>query len=174
MVSKYYVTIKLDPHYQRFLRTQFSCEEEIFEFPARHFFNSMLEHFVVTRPCGYVEPEKDCNLFKIALPNFEYKNPVHFRFMTHVKETVFKSKIKEYYDWIIQDKIEQLIKHPSSATDGVPITLNRNQCTLVLIDEYGFDTGDNDSFDRLYKLFTRYKKKERNRRFCIRKKELQM
>lgn len=173
MASKYFVLIKLDPHYQRFLRTQFNCNEEIFKFPPRHFFNSMLEHFVVTKPADYVEPEKDCTILKIALPNFEYKNPVHFRYMTKVKEKVFKSKIKEYYDWIIQDKIERLMKHPCSLTDGVPISLNRSQCTEILIDEFGFDSEDKDSFDRLYKLFTRYKRKEINRRFLTKKKEPQ-
>jgi hypothetical protein len=173
MVSKYYVTIRLDPHYQRFLRSQFACEEEIFEFPPRHFFNSILEHFVVTRPSGYTDPEPGPHLFKIALPNFEYKNPVHFRYLSKVKETIFKAKIKEYYDWIIQDRISKLLRIPVCGPDSVPINLDRQQCTMVLIDEFGFDTGDSDSFDRLYKLYTRHKRKEVNRRYCSKKKELQ-
>lgn len=174
MASKHFVTIKLDPHYQRFLRTQFGCEEEIFEFPARHKFNSMLEHFVVTRPPGFIEPEKDEYMFKIALPNFEYKNEAHFRYLSKVKEIVFKSKIKQYYDWIIEEKIMDLMKNLGSTPDNDSISLNRNECTLVLIDEFGFDSGDKDSFDRLYKLFTRYKKKERIRRFRNAKKGLKV
>ncbi len=169
MASLYYVTIKLDPHYQRFLRSHFTCEKEVFEFPARHRFNAILEHFVVTRPCGYVEPEPGPCLFKIALPNFEYKNEAHFRYLTHVKETILKAKIKEYYDWIIQERISKLMKQPEKREDSVLITLDRQQCTLILIEEYGFDSCDSDSVDRLYKLFTRYKKKEINRRFSVKK-----
>jgi hypothetical protein len=172
MASQYYITIYLDPHYQRFLRSQFSCEKEIFEFPARHFFNTMIEHFVTTRPKDYSEPEKSEFLFKIALPNFEYKNEAHFRYLTCVKETILKSKIKEYYDWIIKDKIEAMLKHPGSLPDKYTVKLNRNECTQILIDEYGFDNAQHDSFDRLYKLFTRYKQKERNRRFRHRCKEV--
>jgi len=48
--------------------------------------------------------------------------------------------------------------------------MDRQQCTVVLIDEFGFDSESKDSFDRLYKLFTRYKKKEINRRFVVKKK----
>ena len=170
MASQYYVSITLDPHYQRFLRSQFLCESEVFEFPSRHRFNTMLEHFVITKPHGYVAPEEETSLFKIALPNFEYKNPAHFRYLSSVKEAVFKSKIKEFYDWIIQERISKLMKRPEKREDGNMITLDRQQCTLVLIDEFGFDANDRDSFDRLYKLFTRYKKKEVNRRFTVKKK----
>ncbi|HZK95895.1 MAG TPA: hypothetical protein VFC67_16970 [Prolixibacteraceae bacterium] len=170
MASQYYIVIKLDPHYQRFLRSHFTCESEIFEFPARHRFNTMLEHFVSTKPHGYIDPEGDGGLFKIALPNFEYKNPAHFRYLSKVKEMVFKAKIKEYYDWIIQERIGKLMKRAEKREDGNMITLDRQQCTIVLIDEFGFDSDDRDSFDRLYKLFTRYKKKEINRRFVVKKK----
>jgi hypothetical protein len=62
------------------------------------------------------------------------------------------------------------MKRPEKREDGNMITLDRQQCTLVLIDEFGFDANDRDSFDRLYKLFTRYKKKEVNRRFTVKKK----
>lgn len=172
MVSKYYVAIHLDPHYQRFLRSQFSCESEVFEFPSRHFFNSMLEHFVVTRPKDYVEPVQDEYLFKIALPNFEVKNEAHFRYLTSVKEMVLRSKIKEYYDWIIQDKIEAMMRNPGSSPDRTGVCLKRNEVTQILIDEYGFNTADTDSFDRLYKLFTRYKQREKNRRFQTKLKEV--
>jgi hypothetical protein len=130
----------------------------------------MLEHFVVTRPADYRDPEPGPYVFKIALPTLEYKNVVHFHYLTRVRETIFKSKIKEYYDWIIADKIEKLLKTPVSSADGATITLNRQECTLVLIEEYGFDSGDQDSFERLYKLFSRYKQKEAYRRFCPKRK----
>jgi hypothetical protein len=46
MASQYFIAIKLDPHFQRFLRSHFSCESEIFEFPARHRVITLREHFV--------------------------------------------------------------------------------------------------------------------------------
>jgi len=170
MASQYYVTIKLDPHYQRFLRSQFLCDSEIFEFPARHYFNTVLEHFVVTRRNGYEEPRTDEFTFKIMLPNFERKNPAFFHYLTEVKEGVFRAKIKEYYDWIIQDRISKLMSQKEKMADGRVIGLDRQQCTLVLIDEFGFNMDDKDSFDRIYKLYSRFRQKERNRRFVVKKK----
>ena len=55
----------------------------------------MPEHFVITKPHGYVGQEEESSLFKIALPNFEYKNPAHFKYLSSVKEAVFKSKSKD-------------------------------------------------------------------------------
>jgi len=170
MPSNYHVTIKLDPHYQQFLRSYFACESEIFEFPARHYFNTVLEHFVVTKRNNHVETETNECSFKILLPNFERKNPAFFHYLTEVKEGVFRAKIKEYYDWIIQDRISKLMSQKEKMSDGRVIGLDRQQCTLVLIDEFGFNMEDKDSFDRLYKLYSRFRQKERNRRFVVKKK----
>lgn len=171
MASKYFVIIKLDLHYQRFLRSQFKCESEIFEFPLRHQFNTMLEHFVIKKPGNYIEPNDDKEYFKIALPYFEWKNSAFFRYLSKSMEDLFRSKIKDFYDWIIQARISELMRKPFVGDDGVVITLNRKQCTLVLIEEYGFDAENGDSYERLYKLFTRYKKNEVNRKLRNNKKE---
>jgi hypothetical protein len=171
MASQYYVTMRLEPHYQRFLRSQFMCDSEIFEFPVRHYFNTVLEHFVVTKRNGSKELLTDENSFKIRLPNFELKNPAFFHYLTEVKEGVFRAKIKDYYDWIIQDRIGTLMSQKEKLEDGHVIMLDRQQCTLVLIDEFGFDLDDRDSFDRLYKMYSRFKHKERNRRFVIKSRK---
>lgn len=170
MVSKYYVCIKLDIHYQRFLRHHFQCDKEIFEFPIRHKFNTILEHFVTSIPNNYIEPEADHNHFRIALPCFEYKNVALFHYLSYVKETIFKQKIREYYNWVIEEQIKSLMKNTEKSEDGGIIRLNRQECTLLLIDEYNFDKDDSDSFDRLYKFITRYKKNEINRRHFQKKK----
>ena len=170
MASNYYLTMRLEPHYQRFLRSQFMCESEIFEFPPRHYFNTVLEHFVVTKRNSYKEHPNDEYAFKIMLPNFERKNPAFFHYLTEVKEGIFKAKIKDFYDWIIQDRISKLMSQKEKLEDGRVLTLDRQQCTLVLIDEFGFDAEEKDSFDRLYKLYTRFKQRERNRRFVVKKK----
>ena len=98
MASQNYLVIRLEPHYQQFLRCHFQCEAEIFEFPHRHRFNSVLEDLVARRPYGYVEPAVDDWTFRIALPTFNRKNSTHFRYLTKEMETIFKAKIKGYYD----------------------------------------------------------------------------
>ncbi len=175
MASPYFVSIKLEPHYQRFLRSHFKCESEIFEFPQRHQFNTMLEHFVTTRPYGNIDHEPNEWLFKIAIPYFEYKNAAHFRYLTNAKEAIFKAKIKEFYDWIIQERIRELMRNTSKKEPGATaLTLNRQQCTMILIDEYGFDSCNNDSFERLYKLFTRNRKSELDKRYRLDKKKTKL
>jgi hypothetical protein len=172
MVSRYYACIKLDVHYQRFLRHQFGCENEVFEFPNRHKFNTMLEHFVTALPEGYEEPDYGAETFKIAIPFMEYKNVASYRHLSCVKETIFKQKIREFYNWVIEDRIKSLMKNTEKTEDGGMIRLDRQECTLLLIDEYDFDRGNCDSFDRLYKFITRYKKNEINRRYFSKKKQI--
>lgn len=146
------------------------CEAEIFEFPGRHYFNTMIEHFVVRKREGHVEPETDECSFKILLPNFAHKNPAFFRYLSEVKEAVLKAEIKEYYDWVVKDRIKDLMKIQERRADGSVKCLDRQQCTLVLIDEYGFNKGDADSFDRIYKLYSRYKQTIRQQNFRGKKK----
>ena len=149
----------------------FSCEKEVFEFPNRHKFNTMLEHFVSGIPADYVEPELSQELFRIALPAFEYKNVAVYRYLSSIREGIFKQKIREYYNWVIEEHIKSLMKNTEKSEDGSVLKLNRQECTLLLIDEYNFDKDDSDSFDRLYKFITRYKKNEINRRHFHKKKK---
>lgn len=171
MVSKYYITIKLDLHYQLFLRHQFQCKKDIFEFPPRHKFNVMLEHFLSSMPEGTTAPDYGESGFKIAIPNMEYKNASTYCYLSQVKEVVYRQKLKEYYNWIIEERIRQLMRCTDKTEDGSMIKLDRQQCTMVLIDEYGFDNDKQDAFDRLYKLITRYNRKEINRRYLSKKKQ---
>jgi len=67
MASQYYIVINLDPHIQQFLRSYFKCETEIFKFPPRHYFNFLLEDFVITKPPLQIEQKTDKQLFKIFL-----------------------------------------------------------------------------------------------------------
>jgi hypothetical protein len=172
MVSKYYVTIKLDVHYQLFLRHQFQCDKDIFEFPPRHKFNTMLEHFLGANATDVSDTDYGDDSFRIAIPQMEYKNAANYRYLSQIKEVIYRQKLKEYYNWIIEDRIRQLMKCPDKMEDGSMIKLDRQQCTLILIDEYGFDNASQDAFDRLYKLITRYNRKEINRRYFQNRKRV--
>jgi len=171
MASQNYLVIRLEPHYQQFLRCHFQCEAEIFEFPHRHRFNSVLEDLVARRPYGYVEPAVDDWTFRIALPTFNRKNSTHFRYLTKEMETIFKAKIKGYYDDIIMDELRDLLRRPEKEEGGKLIYFDRQECTQILIDMYNFNDHDKDAFDRLYKLYSRYKKNERNRKYTSKLKE---
>ncbi|HZK94473.1 MAG TPA: hypothetical protein VFC67_09715 [Prolixibacteraceae bacterium] len=161
MASEHYLTIRLDPHYQQFLRKHFNCPEEIFEFPARSYFNNMIEALAVTKKLAFHIPETDPWAFKIYLPNFSYKNAAFFRYLTEVQMGVFKGEIKYYYDRIIQRRITDLMETKEDTTLGGLMKLGRKQCTLLLIDEYGFDEKDRNSFDRIYKSYIRWDNNQR-------------
>jgi hypothetical protein len=170
MASNYYVCIKLNVHYQQFLRQHFQCEKEVFEFPNKHKFNTLLEHLVSHVPEGWVEPESSRELFKIALPELNYKHPYLYHYLSYVKETILKQKIRQYYDFIIEEKIKQLMKADKTEDGGV-LRLNRQECTEFLIEEYEFDQSATDAFDRLYKFITRYRKNEINRKYYHKKQK---
>jgi hypothetical protein len=169
------IVINLDKHYQRFLRKQFNCYNDIFEFPNKHKFNTILEFFVSNAPDDFTDPDWGENSFKILLPSLEYEND-NLRYLSVVKEKAFKSKIREYYEWIIIDRVKKMMALYRKDKDGIAFKFDREQATIELIDEYGFDQGDCDSFDRLYKLVTRYNRKEIARRYYenlkIRRKDL--
>jgi hypothetical protein len=170
MASQYFVTIKLDPHYQQFLRSHFMCDVEIFEFPARNMFNKLIEWAVVPKRKAQIEHGEGVCSFKIALPCFKTKNPAFFRYFTEIGESVFVNEIKDYYNYVIQKKIKELLTITEKQEDGTTRKLDRQACTWLLIQEYGFNKGDKDAFERLYKFYTRYDQNVRFQKFWNKKK----
>lgn len=162
MVSSYYVTIRLDRHYQQFLRHQFRCDNAIFEFPAKHKFNVMLEHYVMEAPADYEDPDWGEETFKIALPNFEFKNVSKFRYLSKFREDLFKQKIKGYHDWLIEEFIRKAMKD-NKRDDMFP--KDRQGCTIYLIQEFGLSDENKDSYDRIYRAITRVNQREYTRRY---------
>lgn len=159
--------MSMDVHYQRFLRRQFKSYGDLFEFPQRHQFNVMLDLFVAVAPEGYEEPDYGENTFRILLPATEYGD-MKRNWLSETRERIFKQKVRDYYEWIVTEQIGRLMK---GSRGNDPVSLNRKECTLALIDEYGFDDGDSDSYDRLYKLVSRYNKREMERRYRVERKE---
>ena len=171
MSSEYHLTIRLDPHYQQFLRKHFNCMGEVFEFPARSYFNNMIEALAVTKNMAFIIPENDPWAFKIYIPNFNYKNASFFRYLTEVQMGVFKSEIKYYYDRVIQRRISDLMETREDTVAGGMMKLGRKQCTILLIDEYGFDENDRSSFDRIYKSYIRWDNNQRAHLYQLDKSE---
>jgi len=129
----------------------------------------MLELMVVQKRWGDIVPDTDEWAFKIMLPVFNKKNPAFFRYLSEVKESLFKSNIKKYYDIVITARIAELMAVKVHAPGGQIVKYNRKECTLALIDEYGFNKDNQESFDRLYKLYTRYLQNERWDTYQIKK-----
>ncbi|MFC2118070.1 hypothetical protein ACFLTI_06015 [Bacteroidota bacterium] len=53
MASPILITLKLDSFYQRFLRSYYSCEEPVMEFPRKDDFNTLLAYLVAKFPMHY-------------------------------------------------------------------------------------------------------------------------
>ena len=83
------ITICLDRHYQRFLRAKFKCRKETFEFPQRHKFNTILEHFVTEAPDNYEDVDYGERSFKILLPEMVYGSAKRWQ-LKPTRETIFK------------------------------------------------------------------------------------
>ena len=161
MPSQYFITIRLDPHYQRFLRSRYKCKLEIFEFTARNYFNILLRESVITKPPDFIEKEVNDYSFKIALPNFRKKNVKYYKYLTKNEEAKLVREIKQEYQDDIIRRFSELHKCPLMGKNGSIIILNLKQTTLRIIDEFGFDLEYKDSFDRIYKLLLRFLKRER-------------
>jgi hypothetical protein len=162
MPSQFYVTIKLEPHYQQFLRSYFDCDSEIFEFPLRNYFNGLLEEWLTTKRLGQVYTEENDWTFKILLPYFSHKNPTFFRYFAEPHEVLFKREIKRFYDRAILGKMHELLLHRDTTIAGNIQRLDRIAVTNAVIAFFGFDKMEQDSFERLYKLYYRYHNNERS------------
>jgi hypothetical protein len=170
MTSLNFIIIELEPLYQKFLLRVFNCDSEVFMFPEDHGLKEQLEKLLHMGPCRELDNEVDMKLFKIGLPmSKNNNNPEHIRRLTEMKERVFRSKIIQYCEMKIQNRIEELMSSSKAQKNSNEIKFNRQECLSILIEEYEIEINDG-IFKQLNCLFTKYLQKERGRKFRSRKK----
>jgi hypothetical protein len=159
MASDYTTTIKLDPFFQRFLRTQFEQErDDVFVFPARHDFNALLAFLVQPVPSDYKTPDFGKWTFRVALPYMEYKNVNVYNYLSKKAQQTFSNKVRRYMNRLFHDELGEAVCRYG---------LTRTEALDHLVDTFGFLPED---YDRLLKEYQRWRKAENMRRLRRRKK----
>jgi hypothetical protein len=152
MASGIICTMKLDPFYQAFLRSQFNVEEEVFEFPKGHDLLIRLEAFVTRTPVNYRAQDYGENTFRINLPHMEHKNVLYYNYLSDKKQTLFATRIRNYYQAIIHEEISKQISKG----------FQKDETIICLMEDFNIPSKYEDRIKRDY---SRWKLAESQRRF---------
>lgn len=158
MASGYFVTIKLEPFYQQFLRQQFSQHDIVFTFPAKHDLVKRLEAFLTKAPDNYKPAPRTEATFMISLPYMEHKSVAVYNYISAEKNRLFNSRVREYFHLVFHDHIIRYRK------EG----FYRKEIISIFLDDFKIEPKYSD---RIEKEFNRYLKKEKNRRYNKKKSE---
>lgn len=158
MASEYFVTIKLEPFYQHFLRQHFSQHDTLFAFPPKHDLLKRLQAFLTKTPDNYKPLSQNETTFSISLPFMEHKNVAVYNCITAEKNNLFASRVREYFHLVFHDYISRYRK------EG----FYRNEIISIFMDDFKIEPKHSD---RIEKEFNRYLQKERFRRFAKIKKQ---
>jgi len=159
MSSGRFITIKLEPYYQEFLRSQFNQNENVFSFPRGHDLLMRLEFFLAIPPPDYIPeptPLNDPKIFRIAVPFMEHKHVDTYTYLSQSSHDAFVSRIKNYYKIVIHDIISKSIRKGFKKTEIIEKLMEDFQLS---------DFGN----DRIKKSYKRYLDTERTRRFRMKK-----
>lgn len=153
MASEYYTVTKLDPFLQRFLCAQFDQKQgEVFTFPPRHDFNSLLTFLVQPVPEDYKTQDYGDWTFRVALPHMEHKNVEVYNYLSQKAQRTFSNYIKRYMKRLFHDELSEAICNHG---------LTRIEAIDHLSDVFMFMPQD---YDRLLKEYQRWRKKENMRK----------
>jgi hypothetical protein len=100
MSSGIYVTVKLDPFYQQYLRGLYNCFDEIFCFPRasrREYLLYSIIPLLWYPPKDFRLPDCDKESFKISLPINDSKNVLAMNYISERGIMTFIGIIKDFY-----------------------------------------------------------------------------
>lgn len=144
MASNVYVTFRLDPFYQTFLRAYFDQYELLFEFPKRNEFNILLEFLVMKQPATQKKMEYGDESFNVRLQNMEYKNVVVYNYISKAGHKAFIERVEDLFKLIFHKHVDQAIHRAG---------LKKKAAIHLFMDKY--EMGEYNS-DRLTKNYQRY------------------
>jgi hypothetical protein len=154
-----FITVKLDPFYQEFLRGQFNWYDPVFTFPKGHDLLKRLEYYLTVPPKDFKLDDFGEETFRIEIPRMEHKDPDCYTFLSEQKNKLFANAVRDYYRVIFHAEIGKAIK------DGIP----KSDMIFCLMDDYNISR---DYEDRIIKDFDRYLKSERLRRYRRRNRKI--
>lgn len=152
MASPILVTLKLDPFYQRFLRSYYNCEEPVMEFPCREDFNILLAHLVGKTPkikSGEKLEKKDFGeyTFIVALPYIEHKDVFYYNHFSERSLQIFQTKVYDFFKMIFHGDLNHSVHNL-----GIP----KNDAIRLFMEKYNLLVDDED---RIKKGYYRYEKR---------------
>ncbi len=144
MASNVYVTFKLDPFYQTFVRAYYDQFDLLFEFPKKDEFNILLDFLVMKQPGTPKSIDYGEHSFHVRLPNMEYKNVLVYNYISSTGSKLFVDRIEDLFKLIFHKHVDQAIHK---------IGLKKKDAIHTFMDK--FNMGEYDP-ERLNKNYQRY------------------
>jgi len=142
-----YVTIKLDPFLQQFLRGYFECEEVVFSFPRQSRKNWLPIAFKAALwfpPENYKPQTFGDYTFRIEIPEMNDKDPASHNYISERANTEFTRSVIMFYSGVIYSFFDEM----KSANYGA------KSIVALFVDRYGIDIRYED---RIARDYSRYK-----------------
>lgn len=160
MSSQIYVTLKLDPFYQAFLRARFQVPPgEPFRFSKGHDLSLFFQAMLRPLPADYREPDFGQNAFVVEIPWMEHKNPLTYRYVSPERNVMFCGRVMRYWKMVAHDIIYQARK----------MGMEKKEIIFFLLEELEIPLQYSDRVERDY---SRYLAEERTRQFRMKNKRV--
>ena len=165
MASNVYVTFKLEPFYQAFLRSYYVQREILFEFPKGSDINLLLGFISMKQPREQIKSLDFGNeAFHVLLPNMEYKNVLVYNYISHTGRKVFQQKVEDLFKLVFHSHVDRAIHK-----DGI----RKRDALMLFLEKYELDDFSSDRvtksyqryIDKIEREYDRYKSAQRQNKF---------
>lgn len=156
MASGIITTVKLEPFYQQFLKSQFECNELVFTFPKGHDLQTALTLLLNKNPYGNAYPDYGTQSFRIELYYSRTKDIRIFNYISERAGNMFASKVHEFYGMVFH---EFYAKHYR--------TFNHKDIVYLWLEKNRFDESH---YDRIERDARRYRKRNYDQTYLQKKK----
>ena len=144
MASNVFVTFKVDPFYQVFLRSYFKQNEILFEFPRGTDFNILLGFLLMKQPGTPKKYDYGDESLQVLLQYMKHKNVLVYNYISISGNRIFNEKIEDLFKLIFHKHVDQAIHR---------VGLRKKDAIHSFMEKYNM--GD-FSTDRLTKSYQRY------------------
>jgi hypothetical protein len=159
MSSGIYVTIRLEPFLQDFLRAHFNCNNGVFSFPKGEDLCNKMQRLLRTLPETYKSEDYGLYNFEIEIPYMHDKDPFYYRYLSVAAQNAFVERIKDYFEEVFHERIVEL-RH-----DGH----EKKECIEIFLDEHNLSI---QYYDRLIKDYQRWRNRIVNQKFRNKKEKI--
>lgn len=150
-----FITIKLDPYLQEFLRGYFKQNGNVFYWPKNHDLTRRFQSLLRPKSDNtcYSKPDYGDWAFRVDIPySSEGRDPFIVNYLSRDHNKLLAKRIKEFADMVFH---EEVISHRTSGWEY-------KDCVFIFMDDYHINQ---KHYDRLLKDFQRLRNNIRQKKF---------
>ena len=156
MASGIITTTKLDPFYQKFLKSHFDCSEIVFTFPKNHDLHLGLNLLLSTNPHDGAYPDYGKHTFRIDLYHIRTRDIRQYNYLSEKASAMFASKVRDFYSMIYHEFYSSLYR-----------SYNHKDIVYLWMECHNFTES---AYDRIEREARRYRKRNYDRNYIEKKK----